>query len=100
QYCTLERVRPAWPPLLRHVPSAPRFVDTGLGLIVRRPRYAVFFSCVGDRRILDRNAAQHLVLDLHGVAGVEKLAVLEFRIADLLGYGFSVPSSRRARTFG
>src|SRR6266436_10420574 len=85
QYLSLELVRAAWSPLLRHEPGDPRFVEAGLGLIVSRPRHTVFFRCVGDRRILERHAAQHLVFDLHNVAGVEELAVVEFRIVDLVG---------------
>src|SRR2546429_3121968 len=73
--------------MIRRPPRSTLFPYTTLfRSIVRRPRHAVFFRCVGHRRILDRNAAQHLVLDLHDVAGVEEFAVLEFRIVDLLGY--------------
>src|SRR6266481_1833301 len=85
QRCALELVRAAWPPLLRHQPSDPRFVEAVLVLIVRRPRYAIFLRGLGHRRILHRHAAQHLVLDLHDVARVEKLAVAKLRIVDLLG---------------
>ena len=43
------------------------------------------FGHVADRAALDPMAAQHLVFDLHDVAGVEELAVVEFRIVDLVG---------------
>src|SRR6202046_3375892 len=83
--CPFELVRTAGSPLLRHQPSDPGYIEAGPGLIVGQPRDPVFLGCMGHRRILDRHAAQHLVLDLPAIARVEELAVAKFWILDLFG---------------
>ena len=67
-------MRTAGSPLLRHQPSDPGYIEACLGLIVGQPRDPVFLGCMGHRRILDRHAAQHLVLDLHDIARVDPQA--------------------------
>ena len=61
------------------------FVEIRLGLIVGRPRDSVLLGNFCHRRLLDRGAAQHLVLHLHDVAWIEEAAFLKLRVADLLG---------------
>ena len=100
QHLALKLMGTAWTALLRYQSGDAGFVEVGLGLVVGRPRHAVLLGGVGHGRVLDRDAAQHLVLDLHEVARIEEFVLLELRIAHLLGAGFNVPSSRRALTFG
>src|SRR5438552_3369884 len=85
QHRTPYLVRAAWTPLPGHQAGDPCFLEAGFGLIVRRPGHAVFLRRTGHRRALHRYAAQHLVLDLHDVARIEELAIVELRILDLPG---------------
>ena len=85
QDLAVKLVRTAWTALLGHQPRNAGLVEARLGLVVGRPRDAVLVGRVRHRGVLDRDAAQHLVLDLHGVARIEELALPELRIADLLG---------------
>src|SRR5581483_9035771 len=78
-------VRTARTTLLRHQSSNAGFVEAGLGLVVRRPRHAVILAGSAHRRVLDRDTAQHLVLDLNDVVRIEELLTLKLRIAHMLG---------------
>ena len=78
---------PRGPRFLGPAPRSPPRSKFALGLVVRRPRDAVLLGGLRHRRVLDGDAAQHLVLDLHDVARIEELAFLELRIADLLRGG-------------
>src|ERR1051326_8260522 len=62
-------VRAAGTTLLRHQSSNAGFVEAGLGLVVRRPRYAVIPGGGAHRRVFDRDTAQHLVPNLNDVVG-------------------------------
>src|SRR5208283_2237077 len=81
----LDLVRAAGTSLPGHESRNAALVEIGLGLVIRRPRDAVLLGHVGHRRLLDRGAAQHLVLHLHDVAWIEEAAFLKLRVADLLG---------------
>src|SRR5271157_1041741 len=78
-------VRAARTALLRRQSSNAGAVETGLGLVVRRPRHAVLLGGGAYRRVFDRDTAQHLVLNLDDVVRIEELVVLKLRIAHLLG---------------
>src|SRR6516165_11232431 len=74
------------PPVTRRVESTgqPLALKIQLGLIVSRARKSKGGSRLTDRLLLDLDAAQHLVLDLDQVVGIEELALLEQRIPHLL----------------
>ena len=55
-----------------------------LGLIVGRARKSKGGSRLTDRLLLDLHAAQHLVLDLDQVVGIEELVLMEQRVLYLL----------------
>jgi hypothetical protein len=58
-----------------------------LGLIEDGAGEPERLSNLADRSALDANAAKHLVLDLHQIARVEELAVVEQGGGHLLGVG-------------
>ncbi len=76
EHLCVELVTPTRPPLLRHQSRNAGLVEARPSLIVSRPREAVLFGDVRHRRTLYPNAAQHLVLDLDEIAGVEELALV------------------------
>src|SRR5436305_4814688 len=78
-------VRTARTALLRRQSSNAGFVEAGLGLVVGRPRHAVFLGGGAHRRIFGRDTAQHLVLNLNDVVPIEELVALKLRIAHMLG---------------
>lgn len=53
-----------------------------LRLIKRRARKSEGVGGLADGSFVDVNLAQHLVLDLHEIVGIEEVAVLEQRIGD------------------
>src|SRR5947209_4145760 len=69
--------------LLRHQPGKAGFVKAGLGLVVRRSRHPVFLGDGADRRVVDRDTAQHLVLDLNDVVRIEELVLVKLRIPNI-----------------
>lgn len=75
----VELVRPLGPTLLRNEPCQTIASKRGLGLIEGRPGNAEQRCSVGLRCAVDADMAQHLVLDLNQVAGVEEVARLEPR---------------------
>jgi hypothetical protein len=77
-------VRAAWPRPLRHERRQPALIERRLRGIERLAREAERISRARDLLTLQTHAADHLVLDLHHVAGVEELAGQERRIAYLL----------------
>jgi hypothetical protein len=54
----------------------------GPSLIERRAEEAEGVGGLADRTLVDVNLAQHLVLDLHQVVGVEEAAVVKQRMGD------------------
>ena len=91
QRLALKLMRTVRTALSRHQSSNAAFVEAGLGLVVRRPRNAVLLGGGGHRRVLDRDTAQHLVLNLHEVVRIEELVLLKLRIAHLPGSGLMCP---------
>src|SRR3954454_2245739 len=70
QHLALEFVRAAWTTLSGYQPSDAGVVEAGSGLVIRRSRHAVLLGGIGHRRVLDRNTAQQLVLNLHQVTRI------------------------------
>ena len=85
QDLALDLVRAAWTSLLGHDTRDSCPLQVCLGLIVGRPRDTIVLDDLGYRSVLDRDTAQHLVLDLHQVAGIEELALPKLRIEHFLG---------------
>ena len=85
QRLALQLMGSMWTALSGYQSSNAAFVEAGLGLVVGRPRHAVFLGGFGHRRVLDGDPAEHLILDLHEVARVEELIFLKLRIVHLRG---------------
>ena len=84
QRLALQLMGSLWTALSRYQSDEAALFEAGLGLVVCRPRYTVFLGGFGHRGHIDRYPAEHLILDLHEVAGVEEFAFLKLRIAHLL----------------
>jgi hypothetical protein len=85
QHLALDLVRTARASLLWYQPRDTRILEFRLGLVKGRSRDAIFVGHLRHRRLLDRDATQHLVLHLNHIARIEESTVLKLRIADLLG---------------
>ena len=77
-------VRPAFP---RHEAGDPLRVKDGLGLIERRPRTAKRLGRPRHGLAVHVHPAQHFVLHLHEVPGIEEFVGREQRIAYVLRAG-------------
>jgi len=84
QRLALQLMGSVWTALSGYQSGEAALVEDGLGLVVGRPRYAVFFGGFGHGGLLHRHPAEHLILDLHEVARVEEIVFLKLRIAHLL----------------
>src|SRR5215469_11448427 len=85
QYLAVDHVGTARTALLGYQPGDAGLLEIRLGLVIGWPRDAILVGDIGHRRLLDRDAAQHLVLDLHSIARIEKVAFLKLDITNLLG---------------
>ena len=92
-----ELVAAAGPGPGRHQPVQAGLGQGGGGLVVRRPGVPERRRGRGDRRAVHRDAAHHLVLDLHRVAGVEELLGQERLVGDLLGMRVQAPRLAQCR---
>ena len=70
-------VRASRPALLRQQAGQAGLRKRGLRLIKGRTRKAEGLGGRGDGRAIDLDAAQHLVLDLHGIPSVEEGLLIE-----------------------
>ncbi len=70
--------------LFRHQSGDSGHVEVRLGLVVGRSGDSIFAGGLRHRYVVDGDPAQHLVFDLHSVAGIEELAATEIRIAHLV----------------
>lgn len=59
-------------------------IEVHLGLVVGRPGNTVLVGGLRHRHLVDRDATQHLVFDLHGIVRIEELAAPKLWIAHLL----------------
>src|SRR5262249_48030455 len=65
-----------------YLPQQAMASEGGSGLVERRPGEPELASRLDDREAIDPDAPQHLVLDLHQVAGIEEVAVAERGVGD------------------
>jgi malate synthase len=65
-------------------PGNAPFLEIRFGLVIGRSRDPVVAGGIRDRRLLDRDAPQHLVLHLHDIVWIEESAFLKLRILDFL----------------
>lgn len=84
QHLALEFVRPPRSSLPGNQPGNARFLEMCLGLVEGWPREAVFAGGGRHRCVLDGDTAQHLVLDLYRIAGIEEVALVKLGIVDLV----------------
>src|ERR1700694_981334 len=85
QDLAVDLVGAAWARLLWDQSRNPGGLAVRLGLVVGRSGNAILVGSLRHRRIVDGDATQHLVLDLHGVVRIEELASQKLWIAHLLG---------------
>src|SRR5216683_4962669 len=85
QDLAVDLVGAAWARLLWDQSRNPGGIEVRLGLIVGRSGHAILVGSLRHRRIVDGDATQHLVLDLHGVVRIEELASPKLWIAHILG---------------
>ena len=71
-----------------------------LRLVKRGAREAKGPRGLADGVLVDVNLAQHLVLDLQQVVGIEEIVVLKRGVGDGLGCGLSVPCRPKGWRFG
>src|ERR1035441_5439296 len=77
QYFQGELVRPTGPPLLWNQTCQTTLLEVHLRLIKRRPGHAKGRGRAAHGVLVDFDSAQHLVLDLDEILGIEEVAVLE-----------------------
>jgi len=80
QYVALDLVWTTRSTLPRDQTCHPSFLEVCPRLIEGRSRDTIFVGDLRHRCLLYRDPAQHLVLDLHGVVGIEESAFLELGI--------------------
>ena len=80
-----ELVATTRPAFLRQQTREPFALPRCPCLVERRARQAEGSRCGGDGVTLGLDTAQHLVLDLEQVTGVEEVVLVEQRIGDCLG---------------
>ena len=72
------------PTLFGKQPAQPLVLEIQRGLVIGGARKAERSSRLTDGLLLDLDAAQHFVLDLDQVVGIEEVALVEQRISHLL----------------
>ena len=80
-------VRPAWPSFLRDQAGEASLLEGRLCLVKRRAGETERGGGLAHRILFHFDAAQHLVLDLEQVPGIEEFVVLEQPGRDRLGMG-------------
>ena len=95
-----ELVSRARPALARQEAGEALAAERGARLVERGPRNPEGRHRGGDRRTVDVDPPDQLVLDLHEIAGVEERGLLKSGSVTRSGRGLRVRCSRRAATFG
>ncbi len=74
----------SWSALLRKQAREASLLERSLRLIKRWPRESEGFRRLIDRRFVDLDQAEHFVLDLQQIVGIEKLVAPEGFVLDVL----------------